>query len=427
MPRLSPRLACLLTLATLMAGGPAVHAQEGAAPVRTERTQALREFVFKGLSRVRELADQGNTRAALEELDKLKSRGRLNDYEAAMAWNLDAYLNYQAENYRAAIDGYAKVLEQEQIPLSLRAGALYSTAQLKFLTDDFDGAAAALTEWFAVAEDPGADAYLFLAQIHYQRKDYKAAAASVEAAMRFARQKGRDIPENWYLLQRVVYWELKDYPKLLEALAALVKNYPKREYWLQLAAVYDELGRDAEYLAVMETAYDQGLLESEPDLVRLAQLYMEAEMPFKGARVLAEGMEAGVIEENPRNLGLLGDAWLLSKEYRRAIETLARARQVAPDPGLTLRMAQLQLELGDYAEAAETALEAAGSEELEDAGRAWVVRGLALYNLERFAPAEEAFRQAAAYEDTRELARKWVGFVQREQDRQARLAESSGS
>ncbi|MEJ2522494.1 MAG: tetratricopeptide repeat protein [Gammaproteobacteria bacterium] len=383
MPRLSPRLACLLTLATLMAGGPAVHAQEGAAPVRTERTQALREFVFKGLSRVRELADQGNTRAALEELDKLKSRGGLNDYEAAMAWNLDAYLNYQAENYRAAIDGYAKVLEQEQIPLSLRAGALYSTAQLKFLTDDFDGAAAALTEWFAVAEDPGADAYLFLAQIHYQRKDYKAAAASVEAAMRFARQKGRDIPENWYLLQRVVYWELKDYPKLLEALAALVKNYPKREYWLQ--------------------------------------------MPFKGARVLAEGMEAGVIEENPRNLGLLGDAWLLSKEYRRAIETLARARQVAPDPGLTLRMAQLQLELGDYAEAAETALAAARSEGLEDAGRAWVVRGLALYNLERFGPAGEAFRQAAAYDDTRDLARKWVGFVEREQDRQARLAEASGS
>jgi tetratricopeptide (TPR) repeat protein len=402
-------------------------AQDAAAPVRTERTPALREFVFKSLSRVRELADAGETSAALEELDKLLSRGNLNDYESAMAWNLSAYLNYQAERYQAAIAAYEKVLEQQRIPLSLRAGALYSTAQLKFLTDDYDGASQALIEWFAVAESPGADAYLFLGQIHYQRKDYKAAAAAVEAAMRFARQAGRDIPENWYLLHRVVYWELKDYPRLLDALASLVEHYPKREYWLQLAAVYDELGRDTEYLAVMETAYEQGLLESEPDLVRLAQLYMEAEMPYKGARVLEKAMAGDRVAETARHLGLLGDAWVLAREYRRAIETLSRAREVAPDPDLTLRMAQLQLELGEYRDAAESALAAARTEGLTHPGRAWIVRGLALYNLEEFPPAEEAFRRATSFDDTRQLATKWVGFVARERERQARLAEVAGS
>ena len=414
----------LLLIAMFLAtpAGP-VAAQDSTAPVRTERTPALREFVFKSLSRVRELADQGQGSEALAELDKLLARSNLNDYEAAMAWNLSAYLNYQAEQYAAAIAGYEKVVAQERIPLSLRAGALYSTAQLKFLTDDYDGASQALIEWFSVAESPGADAYLFLGQIHYQRKDYKAAAAAVEAAMRFARQGGRDIPENWYLLQRVVYWELKDYPKLLDALASLVEHYPKREYWLQLAAVYDELGRDAEYLAVMETAYEQGLLESESDLVRLAQLYMEAEMPYKGARLLDEAMAAGRVEETARNLGLLGDAWVLAREYRRAIDTLYRAQEVAPDPDLTLRMAQLQLELGDYREAAESALAAARADGLAHPGRAWIVRGLALYNLEDFPPAEEAFLQAARYEDTRKLATGWVGFVERERDRQQRLAE----
>lgn len=426
--RLIGHLGGLLALAALLAATsvPAA-AQDGAAPVRTERTPALREFVFKGLSRVRELADAGQGGAALEELEKLLSRGNLNDYEAAMAWNLSAYLNYQAERYTAAIAAYDKVLEQDRIPLSLRAGALYSTAQLRFLTDDYDGASQALTEWFSVAEAPGADAYLFLGQIHYQRKDYKAAAAAVEAALRFGRQAGRDIPENWYLLQRVVYWELKDYPKLLDALASLVEHYPKREYWLQLAAVYDELGRDADYLAVMETAFEQGLLESEADLVRLAQLYMEAEMPFKGARLLEEAMAAGRVAETARNLGVLGDAWVLAREYRRAIQTLSRAQAVAPEPELTLRMAQLQLELGDYQEAAESALAAARAEGLDNPGRAWVVRGLALYNVEDFPPAAEAFRRAARFEDTRELASKWVGFVERERERQARLAEVAGS
>ena len=66
-------------------------------------------------------------------------------------------------------------------------------------------------------------------------------------------------------------------------------------------------------LATLETAFEQGMLTKESELVNYSQALLGQDIPYKAANILVAGMEKGVIKETARNMSLLGDAWMLAK------------------------------------------------------------------------------------------------------------------
>jgi tetratricopeptide (TPR) repeat protein len=426
---IKPRFAAtaLLVAATIGAGvlGPvawqnAAAQEQREANVKTKRTPSMRENVYKQINRARDAAEQENFSAAMKDLEGLL-RSNLNSYEAAMAYNLVAYVEYSRENYQAAMKAYEQVLAQEALPESLRKSTLYSLGQIQVVSERYADAVKTLRRWFQLEESPSANAYILLGQALFQLERYDEALEPIQTAVRMTRAEGGQVRENWLLLLRAIYYSQENYARLRDVLKDLIALYPKREYWSQLSAVYGELGQRKKQLATMESAYEQGLLETASDYRNLAQLLLASDIPYKAARVLNEAFEKGILEQDVQNLRTLADAWMLAKEYDRAEATLGRAADMADDGELYLRLAQIHSEQAEWPQALEAARNALERGDLDRPDQARVIEGLALYNMERLEEAKVAFSRAARYEESQAVARQWRSYIEREQERLAAL------
>lgn len=390
------------------------------ADVKTKRTPSMRENVYKQINRARDAAEQEDFATAMKDLEGLLD-SNLNSYEAAMAYNLVAYIEYSRDNYQAAMKAYEQVLAQEALPESLRKNTLYSLGQIQVASERYADAVQTLRRWFALEDSPRANAYILLGQALFQLERYDEALDPIQTAVRMTREEGGEVRENWLLLLRAIHYSQENYARLRDVLKDLIASYPKREYWSQLSAVYGELGERKKQLATMESAYDQGLLESAADYRNLAQLLLSGDVPYKAARVLNEAFDKGILEEDVQNLRTLADAWMLAKEYDRAESALGQAAGMADDGELYLRLAQIHAEQAEWSQALEAARNALNRGDIDRPDQARVIEGLSLYNTDRLEEAKAAFGRAARYEESQAVARQWRSYIEREQERLAAL------
>ncbi|MBT8422273.1 MAG: tetratricopeptide repeat protein, partial [Gammaproteobacteria bacterium] len=239
-----------------------------------------------------------------------------------------------------------------------------------------------------------------------------------------ARERGTKPKEQWYLLQRVAYWEKEDYRKVRSILEILVTNWPKKEYWSQLSGIYYELKDESRQLAAYEAAYDQGLLETSSELTQMAQLFMQSEVPFKGAQVLEEGLASGKIEKNERNLRLLSQAWQMAQEDRKAIEPLQQAAKLSNDGDLYARLATSYLNLDQYKNCISASRNAINKGGLKYPGDTWLVLGMCQFENKQLSAAKTSFQNAAKYDKSAKNARSWITYTENEQARLQQLQES---
>lgn len=384
---------------------------------KDDRPPVLRELAFRKLGKARELAEAKKFEEALSQLERLREDRRANDYEKAMAWSLSAYCLHELKRSEEAQKAYREVLAQPQIPESLRISTLYSLAQTYMMADDWKQATDTLEQWFALQKEPSAGAYTLLGQAYYQQKDYAKARVPMEKAIEIGRAKGETIKENNYLLLRAIYFGDKDYARLAEVLKNLVIDYPRKEYWVQLAAVYAELDQPLKQLAAMEYACEQNYLSTAAEYTTLAQLQLANAVPLRAARVIESGLEKKVLEPEPRTYRLLADAYVMAKEYPRAVAALEKAVERSQEPEMHLRLAQLYMENAQYQQAAVAAQTALEEGKLARPDIAYIVSGLSLYELKKLGEARAAFEKAASDERSRAMAQQWQQFIDREQAR----------
>lgn len=425
-----PHRACApLLLLALLGASPVLQAQsngqEARSPnVRTERAPVMRQQVFQRLGQARESADAGNYPEAIERAKNLLKDRSLSGYEKAMAWNLVAYAEYELDRIPNAIKAYQEVLAAEDIPQSLEANTRYGLAQMYLTQEQWQPAINELNRWFKMTEKPQPSAYMLLGQAYFQLKDYKRAKEPILTAINDARSRGETIRENWLLLLRAIYFSDKDYRSLLGVLQELAARYPTKEYWLQLSATYSELQQPKRQLAAMWAAYDQGLLSEEREYVTLAQLLLANEVPYRAGLVLDQGLATERIERSARNLRMTADAWVLAKEYDRAIDAFKRAVAVSGDGDTDLRLAQIYLERERWQEAVASGQQALQKGGLKNPDMAHVVIGLAQYELGRLSDSLKAFERAESYDRSRQMAQQWARYVEGEIERRRILEQA---
>jgi len=177
-------------------------------------------------------------------------------------------------------------------------------------------------------------------------------------------------------------------------------------------------------LAAYEAAYTQDLLSSESELVTLAQLYLQGEIPYKAARVLSEGIESGNIEETGKNYRLLSQAWQLAQEPQQAVPALQQAARLTDDGELNARLAVAYLNLDRYddcIQAGRQALDKGGVREPNDVR---VTIGMCQYNLDRYQDARQTFMVVRRDDDYRKLGNQWVSVIDGEIQRLEQLRQA---
>ena len=409
---------------TAYAQGADAAGEESRPEQRTRRTPAMRERVYNRLSEAQECAEADDIACAMDLLTQVREMSGLNSYETAQMWNFYAFIYFGEDNFPEAIRAYAMVLEQPDLPLGMETTTMFTLSQLYFQEEQYNESLAMLDRWFEVAENPAPSAYILRAQLFYSMERYAEGIEPVNMAIEVAREQGRELQENWYRLLNVFYYELEDYPNVIRVLRTIIDTWPKREYFVQLSAMYGEEGDDARQIALYETAYEAGWLVRGNELVQMAQLLLSADIPIKAAKIMEAGLSEGTIEPTETNWRILAQALQLAQEDEQAIPALDQAAHLSESGELHVRLAQSYQNLARWDECIEASRTALSMGDLRREDQANMILGACLFELKEYGQARTAFRRAAEDSRSRTNAQSWISFVdsEEERDEQLRLA-----
>ncbi len=317
--------AAAVLISSLFLNPPAFAQESGAEnaeerPETRRRTPAMREQVYQRLADAQECAEgtideeteevlePPDMECAVELLERVRNMRGLNSYEIAQMWNFYAFIYFAQDDYDGAIRSYEMVLEQPDLPLGMDTTTRFTLTQLYFQQERYQESLDMLALWFDIAVDPGPDPYILRAQLYYSMQQYQEGIEPVLTALELAEARGEELEENWYRLLNVFYYELEDYPNVIEVLRTMVESWPKEEYFIQLSAMYGSEENLQAQIALYELAYEAGWLEQSNEKVQMAQLLLGAEAPVKAAKILEAGLADGSIESTEPNWRTLAQA-----------------------------------------------------------------------------------------------------------------------
>ena len=211
--------------------------------------------------------------------------------------------------------------------------------------------------------------------------------------------------ENWWLLLRAAHFELDDIKNVRVILERLLIEWPKKEYWTQLSAVYGQLKFDDKQISSYRTAYEEGFLVRSNELVQMAQLYLSMEVPYKAAVILQKGIDAGQVDLEVKNWRLLSQAWFLAQDDQMAIAALREAAKLSDDGELDIRLARSLANTANFEGCVNSATTAISKGDLKRDDESYITLGMCQF-------------EVASYEDSKES----FGFAEIDAERRKELA-----
>ena len=211
--------------------------------------------------------------------------------------------------------------------------------------------------------------------------------------------------ENWWLLLRAAHFELDDIKNVRVILERLLIEWPKKEYWTQLSAIYGQLHFDDKQISSYRTAYEEGFLVRSNELVQMAQLYLSMEVPYKAAVILQKGVDAGQVDLEVKNWRLLSQAWFLAQDDQMAIAALREAAKLSDDGELDIRLARSLANTANFEGCVNSATTAIGKGDLKRDDESYITLGMCQF-------------EVASYEDSKES----FGFAEIDAERRKELA-----
>ncbi|WP_262691977.1 tetratricopeptide repeat protein [Kordiimonas aestuarii] len=408
--------------------------QSYAERAKTRKVPAMSLDIHKKIQKAQEAMDLKEYTEAKEILNETLESKRINDYEKAVAWQLKAMISYEEDDTAATIRAYEEILSySESIPVGLELNILYGLAQLYYSEENYDKALEYIKIWEPRAEVVSVNHLVFIAQVYYTLTDFDSALDYIYRAISDAQAVDTvEVKEQWYGMALSAHWELGQYTKVRDVLEILLINWPKPQYWIQLAGVYQELGDEKTSYSLTEAAYKQGFLDDKPvQLVNVAQIQLARGAPIKCAWVLEKAFKEDRIEKTAQNYKTLGQCYLMATEYEKALKPLSVAAKSEADGDLWFQIGQVQMQLTHYKDAVnsfDNVVDAfKGTKDTKDKGKtltAVMQKGQALTELKQFKEAHDAFdaaRKMATDQKDRRMITQWRNYLKAEEAREEML------
>jgi len=412
----------------LLAGSPVTAQEDQERPEqKTKQAQAVSKEVYDRIQKAQEMVEAKDLNGALRQLNSLYNPDKLTEYEQANVLNYIGFVYYNMDDIANAIRTYERMVAIPSIEPQMQKQTTYTLAQLYTMEENYSKALTTLDRWFTMETNPPPEPFILKAQNLYQVQRYADMIQPIENAMRVAREREKPVKEDWYVLLNFAYFQQENYKKVRDIQKILLQNWPKKRYWFSLAGAYTELGEDDNLINAYGAAHTQGMLEKESELVTMAQLYMQREVPYKAGLLLEAEMQAGRVAKNAKNYRLLSQAWQLAQEDERAIPALKEAARLSDDGELDVRLANSYLNTGEYDECVKSVTTGIRKGGLKSPDNAQISLGMCLYNQRRYDDAIQAFRNAAKTQRSRRVANQWISVIEAdvERNRQIRLAEEA--
>jgi len=414
--------------------GDAVQAEE---KKKTRKVPAMREKTYKVLSEAQIMIDPesvpreegepapeptGTPQDAVRLLQKTLTQKGLNSYEMAQIWNTLAFAYYTLEDIPKTINAYEQILKQGTITEALELASLRALFQLYYSEEQYERAITYIDRWQALKGTPDANVTFIKATAYYQMGNYRESLKQAILVEEIAIAQEKTIKENWWYLQVVLYNEMNDTDNVIRVLETLIVHYPKKQYWMHLAGMYSEKGREDASLSAYYAAYVQGFLTKESELVSLSQRLLGATNPYEASQILEKGFDEGIVEENEKNIKLLATAYTLAQEMNSAIDAWRDAAKFSEDGETYYRLAQALAQEDRHKEAVDAYADAQKKGDLRKPADVAFWKGISEMQLERWDTATKSFRDSIKLDKKKEKqARQYIRYIAGEKRRQEEL------
>jgi tetratricopeptide (TPR) repeat protein len=375
---------------------------------------------LKKIQKMYELQGEGDIKAAKAILESINI-AREKPYGRSKIYQFLGSFAQEEEDYGKAIEFLEKAVTEGGLTEEEELRTLFQVGQLQFKMERYDDAIATIETWMKRAPEVNGQAYYTLAVTYYQAGKSAQALEPAQKAIEVATNP----PESWYRLLLALYLDQEKYDEGIKLLDEVVVKFPNKTYWTQLAALYNQKDQMDKSLAVQQLARYEGYITEDRDLTRMAQMFMVQGLPHRGAAVMKEGLESGAIKPTMQAYQTYSDTLLQSREWALALDPIAKAAELAPDGSMWVRHAQVNLQLGKWADARDSLNRAFQKGKINDEGQAHILFGIAAANDKQWDAATTSFKRAANYPGTADVATKWMAFVDREKMRFATPEEQA--
>ena len=424
-------------------------------PVKYKKARALQASTAKKMAKVYEalevVDDKGEPAPDMETVTRIltelrNDKDELKSYDRSVMWNAWAYVYFSSEKYTQAMDAYRKLIAEPEVTIPLRTGALLSLGQLYMVQEDYERGIQYVLQWQKEIEKVTAQSYALLGQAYFSLEDYKKSLSSIETAIKLAEEEGYKPRENWYVIMAANISEMKSEIGEKESLRRqlpiyeiLVNLYPKKLYFIQLGGVYDQLGRERDYMITLKAAHAKDFLDKESEYKALAQLLLLNKNPYWAAEVLISGQKkmitivdeeteeekiVPVVKDTEKNLKLLADSLRMAQEIDRAIPVLEKSASMSKDGESYVLLGNLYLSEDRVNEAVASIKKGLEKGKIKNLSQVYLTLGQAYFELQEFEEAKKNFRIAARdkKKKIKTQANNWIKYTENEEIRVANLA-----
>ena len=365
------------------------------------------------LKNVQNDIDEGKNDEALQKLLKMIAAGNIKDYDAAVVHQTVGYIHNNLGDFKASAESFVKALSYDALPKEVTHKLYYTVTQLLIYSEKYQEGLNYILKWFENEKKPEPEAYILAATAYYYLENHQEVISYASKAVSLTKTP----PLNWYELLLSGYYETNDFDNAALTLEDIIIKYPaKKKYWIQLAGIYQQLGRDKKALAVYELAYAKDFLKKK-QIVQLCKNYLYFENPFKAALILEKEIATGRIDTSLEMLTMLVDSWILAQENDKAESVFIEIINLYNDENSRLRLGQLYIENENWNNANEILNVELESEDLTLKSKINLLLGIAQFNIENLAEAALSFEQALSDKATEEQARWWLDNIKRKKEK----------
>jgi len=361
----------------------------------------------KALQSAIDAVNGGDEAKAQAEAQKVIDSSR-SKYAKGVALQVLANLKFNNQDYKGAIAAYKQLLDLDSVPNDTYFDSMYNMVQAYLVDGQYQAALDELKIWREQGKRDTADAYALEGNADYRLQKFPEAIVAMKKAIAMT-DKPKD---SWNSILMASYAESGQSGQASGFLDDQLAKDPNNKSLIHNALViYIQANQSDKAVALLDREQKQGLITAEEDYVSAVRFYAsiaqndaKPEIALKGAQLLQQGFDKGVVKASAENYKLLGDSYMVAQKEDQALAAYGKASPLAANGDLDYMRAEILGSQTEWVQARDV-LQKGIARGVTHPGKAYLLLGkLNLGNKDR-AAAKAAFTKAAQEAETRDEAK----------------------
>ncbi len=288
--------------------------------------------------------------------DAILGDAKSSPYEKAFAAQSAAYSAYEGGDVAGAQRYFDQAVDLDALDNNGHFGAMYTLAQLQLQDEKYTDALATIERFLTESKSSNPEHLVLKGNALYRMEKFADAASVLKQAIAASPSPRAD----WQALLMGALAESGDTEQAARVAAEVAAKSPAdKRSQMNLVAIYQQAGKEAEAVALLEKLRAAGQLTEERDYRLLYSMYFQLEnKEAQAIAVINEGLAKGLLTADYNTQLALAQAYYFSDQMPKAIEAYQKAAPLAKDGETYLNLAKVLWQSGRAAEAKEAARQA---------------------------------------------------------------------